>query len=252
MRYLISLSYNGSSYFGWQKQPNELSVQESVERALSVYLREEIKITGAGRTDTGVHAINYVAHFDSGQIELEKDYHMLLYKINAILPHDIVINDICITSPESHARFDAVSRTYKYYINTKKDPFCNQQSFYFPYKIDLIKLNSACAYLLGEQDFTSLAKLHGSAKTNICNVTKAEWEELSPGHFCFTVTANRFLRNMVRAMVGSLLEVAKGRQEPQWIKSMLEERERGAAGNSVPAHALFLCEITYPYETFKK
>ncbi len=267
MRFFILLSYNGSSFNGWQKQKNGPSVQEHLEFAFGAYLREKIEITGAGRTDTGVHAVNYVAHLDSCNDNISKDRHLLLYKINAILPAGIVIHDICQVGDSCHSRFDAVSRTYKYYIHTSKSPFLNDISCFYPYKLDIGKMNEAAKLLIGEKDFTSMAKLHSHVKTNICNVTFANWEELSPlaaidiplfqncGNsqvICFTITANRFLRNMVRAVTGSLLEIGRGIHEPEWIIDVLNEKNRGAAGNSVPAHALFLTTIEYPYEIFPK
>ncbi|MHC1780628.1 MAG: tRNA pseudouridine(38-40) synthase TruA [Bacteroidales bacterium] len=265
MRFFILLSYNGSSFNGWQKQKNGPSVQEHLESAFGAYLREKIEITGAGRTDTGVHAVNYVAHLDSCNDNISKDRHLLLYKINAILPAGIVIHDICQVGDSCHSRFDAVSRTYKYYIHSSKSPFLNDISCFYPYKLDIGKMNKAAKLLIGEKDFTSMAKLHSHVKTNICNVTFAKWEELSPLDaigiplfqncsnsqcICFTITANRFLRNMVRAVTGTLLEIGRGIHEPEWIIDVLNEKNRGAAGNSVPAHALFLTAIEYPYEIF--
>lgn len=265
MRFFILLSYNGSSFNGWQKQKNGPSVQEHLEFAFGAYLREKIEITGAGRTDTGVHAINYIAHLDSCNDNISKDRHLLLYKINAILPAGIVVHDICQVGDSCHSRFDAVSRTYKYYIHTSKNPFLNDYSCFYPYKLNLEKMNEAARLLIGEKDFTSMAKLHSDVKTNICNVTFANWEELSPmdsidiplfqncGNsqgICFTITANRFLRNMVRAVTGTLLEIGRGVHEPEWIIDVLNEKNRGAAGNSVPAHALFLTKIEYPYKLF--
>ena len=261
MRYFISLSYNGRSYNGWQVQPEQPSIQSELERAFSVYLGEKIEITGAGRTDSGVHAINYIAHLDIERPLNPEELTKLLYKINAILPPDIVLYKICQVPPESHARFDAIGRTYKYYIHTRKDPFLDEYSYFFPYDIDLEKMNFAATFLLGEKDFTSMAKLHADAKTNICTVKEAIWKPGAPLNFtplcnknnkegdittlCFTITANRFLRNMVRAIVGSLLEVGRGRKEPNWIAEVLEEKDRSAAGSSVPAHPLFLTEIGY-------
>jgi len=253
MRYFISLSYKGTSYCGWQIQVNQPSVQGELERAFSIYLGEKIGITGAGRTDAGVHALNYIAHFDSVNPILIQDYPKLIYKINAILPSDITLLNICHVADNSHARFDAVSRTYKYFIHTKKDPFVADYSYFFPYTIDIERMNEASKYFFGEQDFTSLAKLHSDNKTNICNVTGAIFELCGePYKICFTVTSNRFLRNMARAMVGSILEVGRGEKPIEWIPEMLMEKNRSKAGTSVPAHALFLTEIKYPYNLFDK
>jgi tRNA pseudouridine38-40 synthase len=279
MRYFISLSYKGTSYCGWQIQVNQLSVQAELERAFSIYLGEKTGITGAGRTDTGVHALNYVAHFDCANPILFQDYPKLIYKINAILPSDITLLDICQVAGDAHARFDAISRTYKYYIHTKKDSFLDEYSYFFPYPLDLDKMNLAAAGLLGEHDFTSMAKLHTDVKTNICTVSQAVWTYGSPlnfssvnipaqsgvpnnttlitstsdnplnsGTFCFTITANRFLRNMVRAVVGSLLDIGRGKQSPDFIMEILAAKNRCAAGSSVPAHPLFLMKIEYPYK----
>jgi tRNA pseudouridine38-40 synthase len=265
MRFFILLSYNGSSFIGWQKQKSGPSVQEHLEFAFGAYLREKIEITGAGRTDSGVHAVNYIAHLDSCNDNISKDRQLLLYKINAILPAGIVLHDICQVDDRCHSRFDATSRTYKYFIHTAKSPFLNDYSYFYPYKLNMEKMNAAAQMLVGERDFTSMAKLHSDVKTNICNVTFAKWEELSPldaidiplfqncGNsqgICFTITANRFLRNMVRAVTGTLLEIGRGIHEPEWIIDVLNEKSRGAAGNSVPAHALFLTEIKYPYKLF--
>lgn len=262
MRFFISLSYNGAAFCGWQRQNNGPSVQEHLESAFSVYLREKIEITGAGRTDTGVHAVNYIAHFDSGNTSLAKEQQLLLYKINAILPTGIVVTDICAVSPDAHARFDALSRTYNYYVHTVKDPFLTDFSYFFPYDLDIESMNRAAALLIGEMDFTSMAKLHSDVKTNICTVTEALWTPGSPmnnitpaglaNSYCFTITANRFLRNMVRAIVGSLLEVGRGRRQPEWITQLLAQKDRSAAGNSVPAHPLYLTKIEYPYPLFSK
>lgn len=249
MRYFIRLSYNGSAFCGWQIQENANSVQAELQKGLSTLLKANIQVVGAGRTDTGVNARNYIAHFDT-EAPLAIN-HTLFYKLNAILPKGICIHDIFPVDGQMHARFSAKSRTYKYYIHTEKDPFCSEFSYFLPPRLDFEKMNEAAKYFLGEQDFTSLEKLGGGNKTSICNVTHARWEPLdspdfsSSRHFVFTVTANRFLRNMVRAMVGSLLEVGFGKQEPQWIAQMLSQKDRCAAGHSVPGNALFLVEIEY-------
>jgi pseudouridylate synthase I len=272
MRLFIRLSYNGSAYSGWQRQNNAPSVQAELERAFSVYFRNKTEITGAGRTDAGVHAINYVAHFDINDADKSKEPQKLLYKINAILPGDITVNNICQVDGNSHARFDAVSRTYKYFIHTRKDPFLTHYSFLYPYSLDIDAMNRAVCHIIGEHDFTSMAKLHSDTNNNICNVTGAGWLAASPisilntadndidrfatnndksGYtFCFTITANRFLRNMVRAVVGSLLEIGRGVHDPEHIIEILKKRDRGAAGNSVPPHPLFLTGIEYPYRLF--
>ncbi|MBQ5593326.1 MAG: tRNA pseudouridine synthase A, partial [Bacteroidales bacterium] len=215
-----------------------------------VLFKETIEVVGAGRTDTGVNAQNYIAHFNiSSQITSVTN---TIYKLNAILPKEIAVQDIFRVNDQAHARFDAKSRTYKYYIHTQKDPFCSNFSYFLPPdRLNFEKMNQAAKYFLGEKDFTSLEKLGGGNKTSICNVMEAYWEPLdapdfkSATHFVFAVTANRFLRNMVRAMVGSLLIVGFGKKEPEWIPQMLEEKNRNAAGGSVPGNALFLVGIEY-------
>lgn len=245
MRYFISLSYSGLNYSGWQIQENADTVQGRIEASLRTLLKEEISVTGAGRTDSGVSARNYVAHFDSDRFQEITDLGHFIYKLNAILPKDIVIHDIKKVSDNAHARFDAVSREYKYYVHTEKDPFSDTYSYRYPYRIDIESMNAAAKYLLGKQDFSSLEKLHGGNDNSICEVYEAYWEETCPYHYVFTVRANRFLRNMVRAMVGSLLEVGNGKRKPEWIKEMLALKNRSAAGNSVPGNALFLNAIEY-------
>lgn len=246
MRYFICLSYNGSAFCGWQIQENANSVQEELQKALSTLFREPISVTGAGRTDSGVHAKNYIAHFDS-QTVIQDGTH-LTYKLNAILPKEIAVHNIFKVHDTAHARFDAISRTYKYYVHTNKDPFDSGFSmFVHPHKMDIEKMNEAAKYFLGEQDFSSLEKVNGGNKTSICNVTYARWEQTGENSYLFTVTANRFLRNMVRAMVGSLLEVGAGKRNPEWIKEMLAAKNRCSAGQSVPGKALFLVEVKYPY-----
>ena len=247
MRYFISLSYNGSVFCGWQIQRNARSVQEEVRNALSTLLREDISVTGAGRTDSGVNAVNFIAHFDSRNLIKEPDASHLLYKLNAILPEEIAVHKIFRVKEGAHARFDALSRTYKYFVHTQKDPFRFRLSYYVPAgRTDIEKMNEAARYFLGEKDFTSLEKVNGGNRSSVCNVMQAHWKEAGENKYVFTVTANRFLRNMVRAMVGSLLEVGAGKRGPLWIARMLEERNRSKAGQSVPGYALFLTEIKYP------
>lgn len=262
MRFFISVSYVGSGLSGWQKQENAPSVQELLESAFSTYLRQSIKITGAGRTDSGVHALNYIAHFDSPSLQLNGNRDTIIYKINAILPSNIVLNNICQVGDNAHARFDATERKYLYHVNTIKDPFCLDQSLFYPYKLDIDAMNYAASLILGERDFTSMAKLHSQTKTNICTLISAKWSYLDSSnhailglsagksHLCFEIVADRFLRNMVRAIVGTLLEIGRGREKPEWILEVLSKKNRNAAGNSVPAHALFLAEIKYPYSLF--
>lgn len=243
MRYFIRLSYDGSAFCGWQIQENATSVQEVLQNAFSILTKKPVGITGCGRTDTGVNAVNYIAHFDTGELLNQTN---LLYKINAILPKEIVVHSVFLVPDNAHARFDARARTYRYYLHTVKDPFANRYSLYWPYReLDFEKMNRAALLFVGKRDFSSLEKVNGGNKTSICNVTEAFWSEESNGHYTFTVTADRFLRNMVRAMVGSLLEVGSGKREPQWIEEMLMSRDRCKAGASVPGNALFLHRIRY-------
>ena len=344
MKYFIRLSYNGAPFSGWQIQKNANSVQEELQKAFSTLLKEKIEITGAGRTDSGVNAVNYIAHTEISS--LGKNLEEFLYKINAILPKEIVVKNIFKMPASAHARFDAVSRTYEYFLTLEKEPFNSAFTyFYRPGQLDFVAMNKAAKYFLGEQDFTSLEKLHSGAQNAICNVTAAGWERItantqhtaagwertsanantqhtadgwkhtsanantqqtaagwehapantqhtvasgstaagncgaadsgstaagnggaadsgstaagssgatfiipcSADIYVYTVTANRFLRNMVRAMVGSLLEVGSGKRNPEWIAEMLARKNRCAAGYSVPGNALFLTEIRYPY-----
>lgn len=258
MRYFISISYRGNGFCGWQIQTNERSIEEELEKALSALLKESIDVTGAGRTDTGVNAINYIAHFDVKDDKSLKEPERFIYKINAILPSEIVVHDIFSVEENAHARFDAISRTYKYYIHTVKDPFVEPFSYFCKFPLNIEAMNKAAQYLIGTKDFSSFEKLHGGNSTSICDLSYARWEpytpnfspaveSLNPTHIVFTITANRFLRNMVRAIVGSLIEVGRGRKEPEWIESLLLAKDRCKAGGSVVGKALFLTDIRYPY-----
>lgn len=246
MRYFLVLDYNGANYCGWQRQPGQDTVQERIEKALSTLLRHETEITGAGRTDTGVHARNYVAHFDSDveTLHIDADF---LYKLNCILPFDINIQRIAQMHAEAHARFDATRRTYRYYITTRKDVF-RYPLTHRAKNLDIEKMNLAAAELLKYTDFTSFSKLNTDVKTNNCTIYKAFWAESADGELVFTITANRFLRNMVRAIVGTLIEVGYGKISIEDFRNIIEAKNRSKAGTSAPAQALFLEEIEYPYE----
>lgn len=257
MRYFVSLSYRGARYCGWQIQKNGPSIQGEVEHALSVLLGTVSSVTGAGRTDTGVNAVNFMAHFDScGENLLTSDPKEFLYKLNSILPPDITVHDIYRVADDAHARFDATSRTYQYFVHTVKDPFAAEFSYPFYREVNLELMNEAADHLLGSGDFSSFEKLHGGNATSICTVTKAQWkryrsETIAAGgneRLVFTITANRFLRNMVRAIVGTLLEVGCGKRTPGSIPALLEKKDRCSAGQSVPGNALFLIGVEYPYE----
>jgi tRNA pseudouridine38-40 synthase len=208
-------------------------------------LGDKTPITGCGRTDTGVHAREFYAHFDSEKMPFEpKDF---VYKLNRFLPADIAIFDLFEVNPDMHTRFSAVSRTYKYYINTRKDPFNTKYSYYFNGDLDVATMNRAAKYIVEYDDFTSFSKLHTQTATNICKISEATWEVFDDGRLVFTITADRFLRNMVRAVVGTLIEVGKKRITPEDVKSIIEAKDRSKAGFSVPANGLFLEKIKYPF-----
>lgn len=248
-RYFIELAYKGTNFHGWQVQPNAPTVQESLEKALSVITRESISVTGAGRTDTGVHASYYVAHFDS--INTELDHPDFAHKLNSFLPKDIVIFSISKVSPEAHARFDAISRTYHYHLNLLKDPFSLETSWHFFRQPDIRLMNEASRILFDYTDFTSFSKLHTDVKTNNCKILQAEWTQ-NKSEIVFTVKADRFLRNMVRALAGTILEVGIGKNDLAGFRKIIEMKDRGAAGFSVPAHGLFLVDVEYPEPVFKR
>jgi tRNA pseudouridine38-40 synthase len=247
-RYFIYLAYNGTNYCGWQNQPNGISIQQKIEEALNTFLRKPVPITGAGRTDAGVHARLMVAHFDweSEVVDLS----LLTEKLNCLLPADIAIHNILPVSSEAHARFDALSRTYKYYICKEKDPF----TYPFYYRLtslpDFEKMNEAVAILPEYTDFTSFSKLHTDVATNNCKILQAGWKREEAG-WAFTIQADRFLRNMVRAIVGTLLEVGRGKLTLEGFRQVIESRDRGKAGTSVPGNALFLVDIEYPVSIFQ-
>lgn len=242
-RYFLQLSYKGTNYHGWQIQPNAISVQEVLEKTLSTVLRETVEVVGAGRTDTGVHASFFVLHFDlNNELNNLKN---LVYKLNSLLPTDIAIQKIWQVENNLHARFSAVSRTYKYYISTKKNPFKTDTSFKYLLPLEVDKMNEAARILAEYEDFTSFSRLHTDVKTNNCKILWAEWEVLNT-QLIFTIKADRFLRNMVRAIVGTLLEVGKGKLSLSDFRKIIEAKDRAAAGASAPAKGLFLVEVEYP------
>ena len=246
-RYFIELAYKGTRFHGWQVQPNGISVQESLEKALSTITRESIAVTGAGRTDTGVHASYFVAHFECNKDNL--DHPDFTHKLNSFLKEDITIYSIQKVGPSAHARFDAISRTYHYHINLYKDPFLTETSWYFYRHPNMQVMNEAAQMLFEYTDFTSFSKLHTDVKTNNCKIMRAEWTQQG-SKLIFTIIADRFLRNMVRAIVGTLLEVGIGKMDLHDFRKVIEQKDRGAAGLSVPAHGLFLTGIEYPNEIF--
>jgi len=242
-RYSIELAYNGNDYFGWQIQPKQISVQETIEKAISkLFDAKKINIVGCGRTDTGVHAKHYRAHVD---LPTKWEDEVLIYKLNRILPDSIVIYTIQKVNDDFHARFHAKARTYRYFIHTQKDPFLKNTSLYYTKKLDMDKMNEAGLLLYGKKDFTSFSKLHTDVFTNICTISKAKWTKVNEHVFYFEITADRFLRNMVRAIVGTLLEVGEGKITPDEITSILDKNDRCEAKISVPAHGLFLWKISY-------
>jgi tRNA pseudouridine38-40 synthase len=222
-------------------------VQEVLEKTLSTKLRAEISVTGAGRTDTGVHSDFYVAHFDSANESLDQpDF---AFQLNSFLPNDIAVQKIRKVPADAHARFDALSRTYRYLIIREKDPFLIETAYFYPLPLDLVSMNQAAELLFEYSDFTSFAKLHTDVKTNNCKISEARWEE-DGAQVILTIRADRFLRNMVRAIVGTLLEVGKGKLSFEGFREIIEKKDRGAAGTSAPAHGLSLVAIEYPEQIF--
>ena len=245
MRYFITLSYDGTAYHGWQIQPNGDSVQETLTKALATLLREEVAVVGAGRTDAGVHALKMIAHFDTGQ---EVDCARLVDKLNRILPPDVAVQRVQPVNAEAHARFSATSRTYHYYVSVAKDPFSRHRAMRLFNAPDFERMNEAALRLFDYTDFTSFSKLHTDVATNNCRIMQARWEQVGEHEWRFVIQADRFLRNMVRAVVGTLLEVGRGKMTIDEFCQVIEKQDRCSAGTSVPGHALFLVDVTYPDE----
>ena len=243
-RYFIEFSFMGTRYHGWQRQSNATTVQHVLEDSLTMLTGQHIPTTGAGRTDTGVHARHFTAHVESDHDLFEKPVDFL-YKMNSILPDDIAIKDVYRVKPEVHARFSAVSRTYEYIIRTTKDPFDTGFAWYFSRPLDIESMNQATSILLESHDFTSFSKLHADVKTNRCHLMSAVWR-VDEGRIIFRVQADRFLRNMVRALVGTLVQVGMGKTDILSFSRIVEARDRSKAGYSVPAHGLYLVDISYP------
>jgi len=248
MRYFIKLTYKGTKFHGWQYQPNAITIQEELEKVFSLILKDKIKIIGAGRTDAGVHAINYIAHFDVNDVI--SNISKFIYKINSFLHADIVVHEIFKVKDDIHSRFAPISRTYEYRLYSEKNPFLKDTSYYVRFKLDYELMNKAAKYLFDYKDFTSFSKLHTDTKTNNCKIIKAEWERRGE-QMIFTIEADRFLRNMVRAIVGTLLEIGKFRLDIEDFKKVIESKDRAKAGVSVPAHALFLTNIKYPEDIYE-
>ena len=243
MRYFIKFAYNGTLYHGWQSQPNAVTVQETLEKALSLLFKKHIELVGAGRTDTGVHAKEMYAHFDFNE-QLETDF--WIPKLNSYLPKDIVIYEIIPVTAEAHARFDATSRTYEYYIHSFKDAFLTDLSWYHYYPLDLERMNEAASTLLEYTDFECFSKTNTDVFTYNCKITEAFWQKKG-NQLIFTITADRFLRNMVRAIVGTLINIGQGKIEVAQLQKIIESKNRSEAGFSAPAHGLYLTQIKYPY-----
>lgn len=241
----MRLSYRGAPFHGWQTQPNAVSVQQILEQALATVLRADISIVGAGRTDTGVNARTMYAHFDFDSPLPDKG--RLLVALNRLVGRDIAVYDIFPVKNDAHARFDASERTYKYFVSFEKTPFLYPLSWHCPARLDLDLMNKAAAKLILTDDFTSFAKLHSDAKTNICHVKRADWKMESDTMAVFTISADRFLRNMVRAVVGTLVDVGRGKMTPDGFDEVIRSRNRCAAGQSMPGEALFLWDVKYPY-----
>lgn len=242
MRYFLEFSYNGKNYHGWQIQPNGITVQEMLEKALSTLLRKEIKVIGAGRTDTGVHAKQMYAHFD---VDESLDVLVLQKKLNSFLPADIAVHDLFLVDDEAHTRFDAIERTYEYWITARKNPFLTDAAYYLKYDLDVEAMNDAAKLLFEFKDFQCFSKSNTDVKTYFCDVKEAYWK-YDGEKLVFTVTADRFLRNMVRAIVGTLLDVGKGKISKDDVKKIIESKNRSKAGVSVPAHGLYLVKVKYP------
>lgn len=245
-RYFIELAFKGTDFHGWQKQPNANTIQEEVDNALSVVLKERIETVGAGRTDAGVHAWFYTAHIDSNAYD-PSIRSRFIYSVNSILPLDIALTDIYPVSSEAHARFSALSRTYEYRINLDKNPFETEFSWYCPFGLDIDLMNKASALLLKAMNFKSFCKHHSQVKTTICKISSACWSS-DNRNMVFTIEADRFLRNMVRAIVGTLVEVGRGRVSQDQFSQIIIAGDRKAAAWSAPAKGLFLTRITYPAE----
>lgn len=240
-RYFIQLSYDGTPFHGWQIQPNAKSIQESLNTVLSTITRQEIYVVGCGRTDTGVHSSKYFAHFESEPIDTE----LMAYKANCMLPKEIAIQKIFPVAADTHARFSATSRTYEYFITQVKDPFSVNRAYELHEKLDIEAMNQACALMPNFKDFSSFSKSNTQTETNLCDLYYARWETTKTG-LRFEVKANRFLRNMVRAIVGTCIEVGRGNLSVEDFARVIESKDRGKAGYSVPAHGLYLMDIEYP------
>lgn len=253
-RYFLYFAYDGARYHGWQIQPNGISVQETLQDALAVVLRQSVTVTGAGRTDTGVHARLMVAHFDfeyADDADKRIDGAWLTDKLNRLLPPDIAVSKVIPVAPDAHARFDALSRTYHYYLHVGKSPFLRAYSCRLYKALDFERMNEAAKVLFDYIDFTSFSKVNTDTKTNNCKIMKAEWVQIGEQEWRFEIKADRFLRNMVRAIVGTLVEVGRGKLTVEGFREVIEGKNRCGAGESMPGNALFLVDVEYPERCFE-
>lgn len=249
MRFFIRFAYDGTAFHGSQRQPNGVTVQETMEQALAMIFREDIPLTFAGRTDAGVHAREMYAHFDINDNQ-SSIVNNLKFRLNGILPDSIAIYDIFRVTDDAHARFSAKRRTYEYHVIDHKDPFLLPYATRLRTPIDFVAMNEAARHLIGRQDFASFCRTHTDVKTTICDLTQAEWKELGNGHAVFTISADRFLRNMVRAVVGTLFQVGIGKITKEQFAEVIAQHNRCSAGDSAPAQGLYLTHIEYPKEIF--
>ncbi|MBU2899828.1 tRNA pseudouridine(38-40) synthase TruA [Maribacter dokdonensis] len=247
MRFFIQFSYFGKAYHGWQNQPNAITVQEVLEKAMSKLLNSPVALMGAGRTDTGVHAKMMYAHFDVDSLGDIPEY---VFRLNSYLPNDIAVDRIFEVEEDAHARFHATSRTYEYHITKSKDPFSTDLAYFVKKDLDIQLMNDAAELLLGKKDFESFSKSNTDVFTNICDLREAQWK-LENNTLVFTITADRFLRNMVRAIVGTLINVGLGKYSPDYVNTILKSKDRTMAGVSVPAKGLYLTSIVYPNTILK-
>lgn len=257
MRYFIQFSYRGSDFHGSQVQPNGVTVQEVLENALQTLLRHEVRLTFAGRTDAGVHALKMVAHFDEEACWNEEERRTVCHRLNGLLPQAIAVRELVPVTDEAHARFSAQSRTYRYFLTTRKEPFMSDRAARVTETLDFEAMNRAASRMLGTHDFQSFCRSHAASKTTVCTVSRAEWsrrtaeDEGLEYEYVFTITADRFLRNMVRAVVGTLLDVGRGKMSETDFQAVVDARNRCAAGQSAPAEGLFLTDIVYPAALFE-
>lgn len=249
MRFFIRFAYDGTAFHGSQRQPNGVTVQETMEQALTMIFREDMPLTFAGRTDAGVHAREMYAHFDINDNQ-SSIVNNLKFRLNGILPDSIAIYDILRVTDDAHARFSAKRRTYEYHVIDHKDPFLLPYATRLRTPLDFVAMNEAARHLIGRQDFASFCRTHTDVKTTICDLTQAEWKELGNGHAVFTISADRFLRNMVRAVVGTLFQVGIGKITKEQFAEVIAQHNRCSAGDSAPAQGLYLTHIEYPKEIF--